>query len=380
MSIDAVELARKLVEFPSVNPPGEEKHCADFVARLLEERGFAVERYEFAPGRPSLVARIGGTGNGKPLAFTGHLDVVPVGSAPWRHPPFAAVVDDGKLHGRGSCDMKSGVAAFITAACTLLARGTPFRRGLTFVITAGEETGCEGAFDLARRNVLGETELLIVAEPTSNRPIAAHKGSFRVAVTAKGKSAHSSMPQEGDNAILKAAAWIAAVQALRFEESHPLLGAPTAAVTTITGGQAVNVIPDSARFTVDFRTLPGQDHAELLARLRRMFGPEAEIEVLTDFKGYATEPDAPAVQPLLDLLARRRGERPAVTGAPYFTDASALVPGFNGAPTIVIGPGLAEQCHKTDEHIALSDIHEAVELYRDLIERLCCHDQVAKEV
>jgi succinyl-diaminopimelate desuccinylase len=181
------------------------------------------------------------------------------------------------------------------------------------------------------------------------------------------------MPEEGDNAILKAAAWIAAVQALRFEQSHPLLGRPTAAVTTVTGGQAVNVIPDSARFTVDVRTLPGQDHGELLAQLRRMFGPEAEIEVLTDFRGYSTRPDAPAVQPLLDLLARRLGKRPAPAGAPYFTDASALVPGFHDAPTIVIGPGLSEQCHKTDEHIALSDIHDAVELYRDLIERLCCH-------
>jgi succinyl-diaminopimelate desuccinylase len=188
MTIDAVELARKLVAFPSANPPGEEKACADFVAQLLEEHGFAVARYEFAPGRPSLIARAGGTENLKPLCFTGHLDVVPVGNAPWRHPPFAAVIADGKLHGRGSADMKSGVAAFITAACALLARGAPLRRGLTLVITAGEETGCEGAFDLARRGVLGEAELLIVAEPTSNRPIAAHKGSFRVAVTARGRS------------------------------------------------------------------------------------------------------------------------------------------------------------------------------------------------
>ena len=371
MSNDVVELARKLVSFPSANPPGGEAACADFVAQLLEERGFAVERYEFAPGRPSLIARIGGTQDLKPLCFTGHLDVVPVGNVPWRHPPFAAVVEDGKLHGRGSADMKSGVAAFITAACGLLAQGAAFRRGLTLVITAGEETGCEGAFDLARRGVLGEAELLIVAEPTSNRPIAAHKGSFRIAVTARGRSAHSAMPHEGDNAIVKAMGWIAALQAHRFAESHPLLGAPTAAVTTFAGGQAVNVIPDSARFTVDFRTLPGQDHGALLAQLRRMFGPEAEIEVLTDFEGYSTSPDAPAIQPLLDLLEQRLGARPAPAGAPYFTDASALVPGFGGAPTVVIGPGQAEQCHKTDEHCALSDIHDAVALYRDLIERLC---------
>lgn len=141
MPSDVVSLAQALIRFQSLNPPGDEKPCVEFVADHLEKLGFSVLRYEFAPGRPSLVARLEGADDLKPLAFTGHLDVVPIGAAPWKFPPFDAVIDDGMLHGRGSCDMKSGIATFITAAARLIAQGARLRRGLTFVITAGEETG-----------------------------------------------------------------------------------------------------------------------------------------------------------------------------------------------------------------------------------------------
>jgi succinyl-diaminopimelate desuccinylase len=371
MTTDSVQLAQKLIRFASLNPPGEEKACADFVADLLSEDGFSIARHEFAPGRPSLVARLAGDAALPPLCFTGHLDVVPLGSAPWRHPPFDAVIADGKLHGRGSSDMKAGIAAFITAALAHRRDGAVFRRGLTFVITAGEETGCEGAFDLARKNALGDCALLIVAEPTSNHPVFAHKGSLRVKVSAKGKTAHSSMPEEGDNAITKITAWMSQLTQHRFAAEHPLLGRSTAAITMVGGGQNINSVPDAAWFTVDFRTLPDHDHAGLLANLAAMFGPQAAIETITDFKGFATLPDEPATAPLMDLLAARLGTRPIPSGAPYFTDASALVPGFNHAPTIVIGPGEAEQCHKTDEYCHVARIIEAFEIYHALIQRMC---------
>ena len=272
MPSDAVRLAQKLIQFPSLYPPGNEKACAEFVAHHLESMGFPVETYEFAPGRPSLVARLGGSFGGEPLAFTGHLDVLPVGAAQWHFPPFDAVLDEGALHGRGSCDMKSGIAAFITAAARLQAEGAVLRRGLIFVITAGEETGCEGAFDQAKRRILGEAELLIVAEPTSNQPVIAHQGSLRDVVTARGRTAHSAMPHEGENAISKVVGWITCIEAHRFEKIHPLLGRTTAVTTTIVGGQNVNSVPDTASFTVDFRTLPDDDHAALLNLLRDLFG------------------------------------------------------------------------------------------------------------
>jgi succinyl-diaminopimelate desuccinylase len=368
---DSVALARRLVQFPSLNPPGEEKACADYLGHLLRQAGLEVELHEFAPERPSMVARLRGTEDLKPLVFTGHLDVVPLGEKQWSSPPFAGEIRDGRLIGRGSSDMKSGVAAFV-AATIARANGNKPARCITLVITAGEETGCEGAFHLARVGALGAAELLIVAEPSSNLPIIAHKGSVRLRITAEGKSAHSSMPELGDNAIYKAVEWIGLIKALSFEnQSHPLLGRTTAAVTTLSGGQNINSIPDLASFTVDFRTVPSHDHGKLVAEIRRLCGDEATIETVTDFRGFATAPDHSAIQPLMNILQDRLGRSPDPIGAPYFTDASALVPGLDHAATVVIGPGEAAQCHQTDEFCYVDQIDEAFDIYTALIQRMC---------
>jgi succinyl-diaminopimelate desuccinylase len=372
MPLNALDLSKQLIRFRSINPPGEEKECSEFIARLLTEHGFDVASYEFAKDRPTLVARIPGTAGGKPLCFTGHIDVVPLGSNEWQFPPFEGVVQDGRLYGRGISDMKAGVAAFIVAACNLIEVGHSFHRGITFVITAGEETGCEGAFHVGRERVLGPAELLIVAEPTSNAPIFAHKGSLRVVVTARGRTAHSSMPHEGENAISKVAEWIRRIEGHDFGDRHPLLDSATACVTTIRGGENINSVPDFAEFTADLRTLPGQKHDELIAKLSRLFGPEAEIRVVTSFPGFATELDNPSAAPLLSLLQERTGAPAKPAGAPYFTDASALVPAFDGVATVIIGPGEAAQCHKTDEYCLVDRIEEAQAIYRDLMLRMCC--------
>lgn len=367
---DCVALAQDLIRFPSVNPPGEEKACIEHLADLLRAGGFAVGLFDFAPGRPSLLARLPGREDGKPLAFTGHVDVVPLGAAPWSVLPFAGEIRDGKLWGRGSSDMKAGVAAFVAAALNALREGQP-RRGLTLIITAGEETGCEGAFHMGRLGVLGEAELLVVAEPTSNAPIVAHKGSLRIRVSAKGRTAHSSMPELGDNAVLKAIGWAQRLHSHDFRtRPHALLGNMTAAVTTFSGGENGNSVPDSAGFTVDFRTLPGQKSDELLHEVRSLLGAEAAIETITDFGGFSTDGE-PAVELLFDVLAERLGRRLPAGGAPYYTDASALVPALNHPPTVVIGPGEAAQCHRTDEFCFVDRIHEAHGIYVELIRRLC---------
>lgn len=159
---------------------------------------------------------------------------------------------------------------------------------------------------------------------------------------------------------------------LGFESnSHPLLGRTTASVTTVFGGQNINSVPDSAGFTVDFRTVPSHDHGELVASIQELCGQEAAIEVLTDFKGFGTAPDDAAIEPLMDILEKRLGSRPNPAGAPYFTDASALVPGFNNVATVVIGPGEAAQCHQTDEFCYVDHINAALEIYTALIHRMC---------
>lgn len=362
--------AQDLIRLPSTNPPGEEAACIAYLAKLIEGSGFAVETYEFAPGRPSLVARLPGRSNDAPLCFTGHVDVVPLGAKPWSQAPFAGDVVDGKLYGRGSSDMKAGVAAFVEAAREVAA--STLKRGLTLVITSGEETGCEGAFDLARRGVLGKAVLLIVAEPSSNELILAHKGSLRLAVTARGKTAHSSMPELGDNAIYRAVSWIGQLERLSLPQTrHPLLGAPTMCVTTIHGGLNINSVPDAVTFTIDFRSLPSNRHDALRDNVRQVVGNAAEIVTVADLPGFSTAADHAAVAPVIASYERLFARTPVPRGAPYFTDASALTPAFDDVPTVVIGPGDMDQAHQTDEHCSVSRLEESFEIYRDLIGRMC---------
>ncbi len=370
--MESVPLAQKLIQFPSVNPPGNEADCIAYLADMLAAAGLSIETHEFAPRRPSIVARVSGTGSEPPLCFTGHVDVVPLGERDWTASPFAGEIIDGKLFGRGSSDMKGGVAAFVAATLRQVARDRKLRRGVTLIITAGEETGCEGAFHLARVGALGASGLLIVAEPSSNQPIIAHKGSMRLLVRARGKTAHSSMPDLGDNAIDKIADMICRLRSYRFNaQPDALLGPTTASVTTINGGLNINSVPDAASFTVDIRTVPHQRHPDVLHEIRTLFGGDAEISVVTDFPGFATRPDDPRLAALTGLLTDRNGAPPRFMGAPYFTDASALVPAFEQVATVVIGPGEAEQAHKTDEYCFVHRIETATDIYHDLIEAMC---------
>src|SRR6185312_13927656 len=162
--LSPVELTQNLVRFNTINPPGAERACAEKLAGLLQDAGFAVELRPFGERRAQLVAHIGGAGHKLPIGFTGHLDTVPLGAQPWSVEPLAGAIVEGKLYGRGSSDMKSGVAAFVVASLQLSAKlaGTP---GVVLVITAGEETGCTGAAALAREfKSLPKVGAFVVAE------------------------------------------------------------------------------------------------------------------------------------------------------------------------------------------------------------------------
>src|SRR5262249_34580404 len=233
----SVELTQELVRFKTINPPGDERACAERLASLLENAGFAVDLMPFGGGRAQLVARIGGTAERLPLGFTGHLDTVPLGSQPWSVDPLAAEIADGKLYGRGSSAMKSGVAAFVAASIALATSltGTP---GVVLLITAGEETGCTGAAALASGSKpLPQAGALLVAEPTGNRLLVGHKGALWLEAVTIGVTAHGSMPEKGVNAVYKAARTAAALQDFDFNFArHDVLGAPTLNVGTIHGG------------------------------------------------------------------------------------------------------------------------------------------------
>lgn len=371
-SVDPVSLTQQLVRFDTINPTSPELDCARFLAELLEGGGFSVRLHEFAPGRASLVAHAPG-GNGAPLCFAGHIDTVPLGATPWTRNPFAGETDAGRLYGRGSSDMKSGIAALACAALDLVRSRTLRKAGLTLVFVAGEETGCEGAAHLARTaGALGTAGAMVVGEPTDGQPLVGHKGALWLEARTRGVTAHGSMPERGVNAIYRAARAVAALESFRFDvPPDPLLGRPTLNVGTIRGGLNVNSVPDEAVIGIDIRTVPAQRHAQVREDLARALGAEVELSSRVDVPGVRTDERDPFIEQVLDLVQRRQGRRPAPASAPYFTDASILTPAFGGIPTVILGPGELVQAHQTDEYAEVRRIEETTELYTELGRRWC---------
>src|SRR5258708_6983981 len=305
--MDAVSLTKSLLRFDTINPPGRERDCAHMAGDLLRDWGYSVEYFEYQEGRTSVVARAGGSERKAPLCLTGHLDVVPLGSRKWTKDPFNGETAGDKLYGRGSSDMKAGVAAILLAAKNTLKdlAGTP---GVVIVLTAAEEGGCIGSKHLAQTALLGRAGAMIVGEPTSNYPLVGHKGSLKFHARFRGVSAHGSMPELGVNAIYKAVRAVSKLESFDFgQPAHPVMGKPTMNVGTFQGGNTVNSVPDAASFGVDIRTVPGMDHAALRAKLQAILGNEAELEVFSDMNAVWTEPDEGWVRRVVEIAGRTLG-------------------------------------------------------------------------
>ena len=365
---DAIALTQKLLGFNTINPPGAEQACAAYLGSLLQDAGFHVDYAAFAPTRTSLVARIGGATDKPPLAFTGHLDTVPLGGQRWKHDAFGASLEGGRLYGRGASDMKSGVAAFVVAALALAERlrQSP---GVTLVLTADEECGCGGAAFLARRtNLLGKVGALVVGEPTGNYPLVGHKGALWLEARTSGVTAHGSMPERGDNAVYKATDAVGILRGFDFGcAAHPLMGAPTLNVGTLHGGININSVPDRATIGIDIRTVPGQAHDDVRQRLQRALGEAVEIAPIVDVEAIYTDPADPWVQRVFGVTAAHLGERPGPRTATYFTDAAVLNSVYRDVPVCVLGPGEPQLAHQTDEHCLVDRVLQSVAIYSELI-------------
>lgn len=369
--ISAVELTQELVRFDTINPPGNEAPCVRHLGRALEAAGFETRYFEMGENRENLIATIGGRADKLPLCFSGHTDVVPLGAAPWRVAPFGAEIADGKIYGRGSTDMKGGIAAFASAAVKLAPRLAK-SAGLVLVITAAEEGGCEGGKFLARCGTLPAVGALAVAEPTSNNILAGHKGVFWLEGSTKGVTAHGSMPEQGVSAISKAARAVLALGALDFSaDARPVLGRPTLNVGWLRGGLNINSVPDEARFGIDVRLVPDVDPDLLLKRLKAATEGEVDFKVLMEWNAVWTDPSDPWIGEVSRIVRSVTGEAPAIGGASYFTDAAPLKPAMGNPPTIILGPGDPAIAHQTDEFCSIDRIEEAEAIYSEMIVRWC---------
>ena len=369
---DEISLAARLVRIDTRNPPGDERDAADVAGHILADAGFDVRYHDFAPRRTSVIAQIGDIASRPPLCLTGHLDTVPLGSARWTRDPFAAEIDGDRLYGRGTADMKGGVAAILTAAVRLSGRLRE-TTGLTVVLTASEEGGCLGSEDLIHRDgLLIKPGAIIVAEPTSNYPCVGHRGAMKFTATFKGKAAHGSMPQVGLNAIYVAARVVAKLESYDFSsEDHPLMGAPTLNVGTFHGGDAINSIPDEAVIGVDIRSILGMAHPGLLADIQNLIGRDARINLIQDMPPVWTDPESEWVSRVMTIWSDLVREVPRTRTLPYNTDGGNFRKLWPDVPIIILGPGEPEMAHQTDEFCSVSQISMATKVYESLITDWC---------
>jgi succinyl-diaminopimelate desuccinylase len=296
------------------------------------------------------------------------MDTVPLGGAQWKRDAFGASLEGGRLYGRGSSDMKSGVAAFVVAA---LAQAERLRQspGVTLVLTADEECGCGGAAHLAREtNLLGRVGALLVGEPTANYPLVGHKGALWLEARTTGITAHGSMPERGDNAVYKAARAVDVLRQFDFAvEPHPLMGAPTLNVGTLHGGLNINSVPDRASIGIDIRTIPGQDHAGVRSKLQHVLGDAVELVPIVDVEAIYSTPESGWMQQVFAAAERQIGERPHARSATYFTDAAVLNAVYRDVPICVLGPGEPQLAHQTDEYCLVDRVEQSVDMYAELL-------------
>jgi succinyl-diaminopimelate desuccinylase len=371
MSTPSLSLTRDLLHFNTINPPGMERDCARHLGKMLEAAGFEVKYHEFAASRTSVVASIGGRQAKPPICFTGHIDIVPLGMTAWSKDPFTGETDGDRLYGRGSTDMKSGIAAFVVAAIRL----APFLKnspGITLVLTASEEVGCEGAKYLADAKLLDRAGAIVVAEPTANYPYIGHKGLMWVEIETRGKTAHGSMPEQGENAILKMGKVIDQLEHFDWQhqcgiDCHHVMGKPTLNIATIHGGLNTNSVPDSVKLTVDVRTVPGIDHVHLCHSIQTLIGNVGQVRKIVDTPPLYSEPDE-WIDSIYGIAAPFLEGRPTPKTIMFSTDGADLKRGYGGAaPTVIIGPGQPEMAHQTDEWCSVNRIDQSVEIFERIM-------------
>jgi acetylornithine deacetylase ArgE len=374
--LTVIDIAKELIAFDTSGPPAREQPCAQWIKDFLEDAGFEAELQVVERDRANVIGKIG-RGKGPGLVLSGHIDVVLAGDPSlWKVTgPFEPVVKDGKLYGRGACDMK-GPDACILQAVKELAKES-YKRQLSVVFTAGEDTGGWYVTKVIEEEKITKADAMygVIPEPSLMEIIPVHKGSGGAEVLIHGRAAHSSKPELGVNANQKAADFLVALRGLQRrlnETMHPLLGPTTVECTMMTGGFKANVIPDQARLTLNFRLIPEHKDPEIS---RKWF--EDMIASLSNkdpvFKAEltrhrASEPldvplDSRIVATLRDILGTR------IVGAPYYTEAVNYTRA--GIPTVICGPGSIDQAHTPDEYVSLEQLELGVSTFKEAVKRIC---------
>ncbi|MFO0867504.1 MAG: M20 family metallopeptidase [Pirellulales bacterium] len=391
MGLDLVTTLCDLVRLPSVNPMGRpvsgdiyfEHRVTDYLQELFQQLGLPWHRQTVAAQRDNIVARFDGEippeQGGPLLMLEAHQDTVPVDGM--TIPPWTPTVRDGRVYGRGACDIKGGMASMLWALARLIDERPAGRPTILMACSVNEEHGFYGARELAELwkspqpgSLLPRTpDAVVVAEPTLLNVVVAHKGTVRWRCRTGGRAAHSSRPEQGDNAIYHMGRVVAALEAYAREVTpgltrHRLVGTPTLSVGVISGGISVNTVPDDCYIEIDRRVIPGED--PYVARAQVIDYVAAHVPAGTPVRhedpfiaGRGLSDDANgALAARLGAAAKPYGGG-LPQGVPYGTNAPAYAAA--GAPTVVFGPGSIDQAHTCDEWVEVAQLEAAGQVLYD---------------
>lgn len=365
---DGIDLLRHMVRIDSRNPslvpgaPGE-LELSTFLREVLSAWGLEARLQEAAPGRKNVVAILRGTGGGRSLLFNGHLDVV--GVEGMTHAAFAAEERDGRMYGRGSCDMKGGVAAMCAAAARL--RGT-LKGDVVITGVVDEEWQSIGTSALIAAGI--RADAAIVTEPTGLRFMPAHKGFAWLEAILHGRAAHGSRWDIGVDAIRHAGLLLAELDRVDREElprrGHALLGRPSLHASSIEGGIGLSTYPDRCVVRIERRTIPGETAEDALQEIRtacdrvRRAVPalRADVDLLFSQPPSDVGPEAPIATALVSVLTSQRLDATPM-GMSAWTDAALL--NAAGIPAVCFGPGDMGLAHAAEEYIDGDEIERATE-------------------
>lgn len=379
-AIDPHELVRiltDLVRLPSQNPGNDEGAVASYVADYCEGLGLEVTTADALPGRPNVVARLHGERPGPVLALNSHLDTVPA-SEGWTDDPFGGVVRDGRVWGLGAGDAKGQIVAMLGALRALVETGTRLAGQVVFTAVADEEMGSQGAREVVKGL---RVDYAVIGEPTRLKVGIAHRGSVRPRIVVHGKTAHSSMPRLGINAIFKMRKILEVLE--RYVDSldahrHPLIGPPSGTVTIIRGGHKESAVPDRCEIILDRRMVPGESQEVVIGHIEGLLRDTArrDPELRVGIEGYLPTSGPPSETPpdarLVGLAVEAVGEVTGMPGELYGAGFGCDMTHFRaiGAEAVILGPGDIDRAHRPDEYIGIDELASGARVYAALIRRL----------
>lgn len=379
----ADQLLQSFIETDTQNPPGNESRLAKKIHDFLQDAGRGNDNLSLKlvpceeSGRESLLACLKGRGQRRPIILCGHMDTVLIGDVrQWKYAPDKFSVSQGLAYGRGTSDMKSGLAAIVYAFSQAAASGEAPAGDIYLAATADEESNGMGAAALAPYLPLDDATVYI-AEPTNNDIGVCSKGTLWLQVECSGKTAHGAYPERGINAIEGAYQLYQALQSLCQGYQYDLLGQTTCTITGIRGGVKTNMVADACTMTLDIRTTPDVSNGELLEQadgiieklMTEKEGLQISYKILNDRSAVSVDQDSEDVAALFDIIKRETGKEAVYKGIKFFSDASVFLRFSPQVTCIQFGPGREDNAHIVDEYVELDHYYSSIRCYHKLLEQ-----------